>query len=129
MRTVSEVLLKSREDWRWELLEEMKVKLGNYIIIVPKWFITNWISFFCGRMTLPQLKAAIVHDYLYAGWVIRYEDKNEWHTFKPTRQYADHIFLEVLILVSTPIWKSMIYFLGVRAVWFLYYNKNKNGEG
>jgi hypothetical protein len=81
-------------------------KYSNLLIKVPKGFTTDFASTpsFLWWWLPPigkYTKAAVLHDYLY-------------QTHECTRQFADRVFEEAMIVFNTPVWKARLMYYAIR---------------
>jgi len=113
---------------RWKLCREFTYHIGSKnsqdYIHVPAGFITDFASVpWIFRMIIPKRgkygKAAVVHDYLY-------QYHKQVHMLSGviyTREQADQIFYQAMIVSGTKKWKAKVMYLAVRWFGWLVWNK------
>jgi hypothetical protein len=110
----------------WKLVAPFEYHVGNKqsltVIIVPNQFITDFASVprsFWG--IIPPWgkygKAAIVHDYLYC--------TKTYLNDTCTRQLADEIFYEAMLVLKVPKWQAKVMYYAVRWFGYLAWKYNK----
>lgn len=103
-----------------DLSYEVWIEWSNNWIVVPKWFSTNFASLpwfmkvFFDPWDYRWILAAILHDYLFS---ISYNLSDY--------KYANHIFLEAMVVCWTPRYLACIFYLWVEIGKFIYYIKGK----
>lgn len=95
----------------WRLNKPLLWATSNGMITVPTNFLTDGASCpnilwsLCSPMSGPQVCAAVAHDYLYS------KDCGLHYT----REQADQLFYDMMIVDGTPKWRAKLIYMGVRA--------------
>ena len=97
------------ETERWLLTADYADEISGFQFVVPAGFITDGASIprvlwrICGHpMSTKRFPAAVVHDWLYSGNV------------PCTREFADGIYRDGLLLLGFPKWKANLEYYTVR---------------
>ena len=104
---LTELVTRVGDVGEWILDEPLKYVTGDdEIVIVPVGFVTDLASIPIGFRNLFPIngrhrQAAVIHDYLYANKI-------------GTRQKADSIFLEAMVVCEVPLWRRRIMYRAVR---------------
>ena len=112
------------ETGKWVLLEPFTFyrwnKNSGKWITIPAWFEFDWASiprpfwFLWHPMWIDTLIAALVHDYLYSIQTL-------------TREEADDLFNEIMLICEVETLKRMLFYLWVRVGgWFAWNNHKKH---
>ena len=116
---------------RWRLVERFRYRIGSMesdrIITVPVGFVTDFASIpWLFWQFLPAWgrygKAAVVHDYLYQHHMIQVSE-NLYFTF--SRDQADDIFHEAMLVENTRHWKAKLMWLAVRLCGWLAWRRKQ----
>lgn len=85
----------------FELGEYIDVRWGKYMIHVPAGITTDLASRPIGDSSGIWNIAAVVHDFLYNGGEMKHR-KDTHILYAPTREEADQVFLDVMMVTNVP---------------------------
>ena len=119
-----------------QLADELKVRIDNHLLVIPKGFrfdgasIPLPLTILWSRFDKRWVLAAAAHDYLYqfAGEVsvFRYPVENEM-TFQIelSRRCCDRVFAELVRDGGSRTTTSLAFYAGVRSVGWYFWNRHK----
>lgn len=120
-----------------DLLVELHIENVNYVIAVPRRFITDFASVPKLVQLLPGFdvngnsrRAAVLHDFLYCchgELTVRDLESGKLTTTSLTRKQCDEIFFDALLTCTYSPQAASLFYAGVRAGGWYYWAKRRNG--